>query len=74
MPRGDAKDLQPNSFTPRVGQVVLMENHVGENVGVTKDGVMVHDFNYKKCQELTHLVPFEKIKGYWDIPESVVSE
>ncbi len=55
LPRGDAKDLVPNSFEPRVGEVVKIkygnDYHVAVVVGLVGDIMSMHDFNFKPCKE-----------------------
>lgn len=68
LPRGDAKDLIPNSDFPRVGWVVKIDypqGHVGQVIEVTSTGISVRHFI--DGSERVDFYSFDsgKILGYW---------
>lgn len=71
MPRGDAKELMPNSEIPRIGGVVILkygsDSHVAYIFRVTGEGLFIGEGNFDECEYTERLISFDDpaIVGYW---------
>lgn len=72
IPKGNnAWDLEPNSDTPIVGQLVLMSyektGHVAVLAEIREDGYLIIEGNFHSCQWNKRIIPkdYYAIKGFW---------
>jgi len=71
LPKGDARELIPNSPFPRVGGVVILRYHEDAHVAyidkVTSEGLHVQEGNFEKCKQTERVIDFDdpNIVGYW---------
>lgn len=68
LPKGDAKDLKPNSDYPTVGGVVVFKyGHVAYIEKVTAEGIYVREGNFDKCRITRRIVKWNdtEVSGYY---------
>lgn len=66
---GNAWNVQPEFFTPRVGAMIITSEgrgHVGLVTGFDDANVYIHDANYVSCRESNRSLPLNSplIRGY----------
>lgn len=69
LPRGDAKDLVPNSIPTQGGGILLSypsAEHVAFISAVLPGGVWVQEGNFRRCQYTERFIPFTdpRIRGF----------